>query len=80
MSDPEATWVEDKTGTLWTARLHTESGASLYMMVKETKNVRLPFDVVVQGAVVGFKKTLEAAKACAVRQAKLRIEAEENAR
>ena len=53
---------------------------TITMAVVETDNKRIPFDVYVMGVQVGFKKTLEAAKACAIRQANLRLEAEENAK
>lgn len=77
-------WTQHREGKLstWVTGWNPERSrcGTIIMRIQETDNKRLPFDVYVCGVQVGFKKTLEAAKACAVRQAKLRLEAEENAR
>ncbi|MCK9598146.1 MAG: hypothetical protein M0R06_03835 [Sphaerochaeta sp.] len=82
MTDPEVTWTEVPAYHCWTAVLKPKDSAAkpVEMIIEFTKNKKCPFDVMVGGAVVGFKRTLVDAKACAVRQAKLRLEAEENAR
>jgi hypothetical protein len=74
MRGTDLVWTEqvERKQRTWGAEMETIS-----MAVVETKN-KVPFDVYVMGVQVGFKRTLEAAKACAIRQANLRLEAEEN--
>jgi len=68
MTDPEVIWEERKEfkRPCWSATY-----CGIRIGVEETKDKRTPYDVIVCGARVAFKKTLEAAKACAIRQANL---------